>query len=122
MVHPSGNPHYPQLWETFKKESLMGAPDTEVCRGIKLSKMIMALKSYYARLGGIDGDIQLDCLDITTAAVAWRDSVVFSSKMNREIKGLRTRAGNIVMFEAGRRQRRSNWYGRKISFRKISVA
>ena len=103
--HPSGNSHYPQLWEPFDQDSLSSNLSADLLHcGVRKEKAIKALKSFYARTTGLK-EITLDNLEIGIAAKAWKDSKLYSSVFDRKKKGLETRAGNIVLFDVntGRR-------------------
>jgi hypothetical protein len=107
MAHPSGDCSFPQLWEPFRNETLIGDDNELICSGIRRVKVVKALKSYYGRLANVAWtEISLSTDQIRTAAIAWRDSVVYSSVMHRNLKKLTTRAGNIVLFESQRNSRR----------------
>jgi hypothetical protein len=103
--HPSGIPHYPQLWEPFIEDTLSDELYADLsCCDVPKHKIVKALKKFYARTTG-DTDVDVDELNLGIAAKAWKDSKQYSSVFDRKCKNLHTRAGNIVMFDVntGRR-------------------
>lgn len=100
MNHPSGDKLLPQLWEPFAVENLLGDGDEQLnCCKIRKTKIVAALKRYYTRIFGFC-DVNTFAEEITVAGNAWKDSIVISSVYGREKKALKTRANNIVLFEA----------------------
>lgn len=93
-VHFSGV----QLWAPFESQSLLGSEFDLICYGIRRKKVVGALKSFYARLTE-NRNVTLSCFSIEIASRAWYDDLVYSSKMDRQLKRLVTRANNIILFE-----------------------
>lgn len=100
ISHPSGDRTFPQLWEPFIQETLGGEIDERLsCAELTKFKIVEALQAFYKRNYGFRNGEVLDS-DILIAGRSWKDSLVISSTMYRMRKRSKTRANNIVLFEA----------------------